>query len=723
MMGVWPVILCSVLVYIQRTGAAWTAEGSDVLHCTATSMRSNGSRRGLGLVQKKLDRGKTGIILNLDLNASHGGDDVCPDTRPTHHYQLPSKVFTAGLPANYGTAGAAMKTCELYELQKYCVSAINVYRAGGVPFSDGRVRDHGTLAPLKNPETPMLQCLNEKALSDLKHSQDGNGCGHYTFSESCGHGLWTSAENSCCPRSCSSLDSCKTMLDGCLKSMWDEGELVLDGQTSWSTSTGHYWNMIGNHEHVVCGFGFDENGKVLASQNFYGAAAESKPCAYNCDSVTSEESECGNCFGVEYCQADTECSNPPTCFEPAGICKSGRCSYDVPATTCEAGSCQAGVCVQNCFDKHCDHCTTEQQGGCDTCKAGTSLIDGCCVETDCVTVSSGSWFDGTYLQVGEYNGYASYYNEKVNKYLVMYCCGWGWSITNSKTGGGAYQVSRFASGKAVESSGKWEGKPAITVSQCHAACLGSTTCDNPPMCHKPSGSCGACGCTYEVDQGASCPSGICDANGVCQATTSTTTLASTSTAVQLTATATSAPTTSEAVTTTVSTIGTMPGGLRWVNVSADRWSVCRGSNPNDNKAEYYEVFGGIANFETCKRKCAVTPSCTGIEYNTGGRCEVWKHPIDSLNNVVGYNCLKYVPESVLVPVGVGTVCRGEHSADNSNLYYDLTSVANLEECKAHCIASSLCYGVEFSGRRCEVWTRPIKATKKLDGFVCFRWES
>eukprot|EP00930_Biecheleria_cincta_P073211 TRINITY_DN60525_c0_g1_i1.p1 TRINITY_DN60525_c0_g1~~TRINITY_DN60525_c0_g1_i1.p1 ORF type:complete len:744 (+),score=105.99 TRINITY_DN60525_c0_g1_i1:161-2233(+) len=690
-------------------------------------MLANGSRWGLGLLQKKLDRGKTGIV--LDLSTSSHGDQVCPDTRPTNYYQLPSKVFTAGIPQNYGTLGVAMTTCEMYELQKYCVSAINVYRAGGVRFGDGRMRDHGTLAPLKNPGTPMLQCLNEKALSDLKHAQDGNGCGHYTFSESCGHGVRPSAENSCCPRSCSSLESCKAMLDGCLKSMWDEGELVLDGQTSWSTSTGHYWNMIGNHEYVVCGFGFDENSKVLASQNFYGSAAESRPCAYNCDFVTSEETECGNCFGVEYCQTDSECSNPPTCFEPAGVCKNGRCSYDVPATVCEAGTCQAGVCVQNCFDTSCDHCTTERQGGCDTCKSGTSLIDGCCVEADCVTVSSGSWFDGTYLQVGEYNGYASYYNDKVDKYLVMYCCGWGWSITNSKTGGGAYQVSHFAAGKAVDSSGKWDGKPAITVNQCHTACLGNTTCDTPPECHKPSGSCGAGGCIYEVDQGASCASGICDANGVCWPTTSTTTLIATSTAVQSTTSTTSvdativASTTPEAASTTASSIGTIPGGLRWVNMSADRWSVCRGSDPNDNKAEYYEVFGAISTLETCKMKCALTPFCTGVEYNPRGRCEVWKHPIDSLSNLVGYHCLKYAPKTTLVPVGESTVCRGEHPADNSNLYYDLASVAHVEECKAHCAASSLCYGVEFSGHRCEVWKRPIKSTNKLGGFTCFRWDN
>jgi len=296
----------------------------------------------------------------------------------------------------------------------------------------------------------------------------------------------------------------------------------------------------------------------------------------------------------------------------------------------------------------------------------------------------------------------------------MYCCGWGWSITNSKTGGGAYQVSRFAAGKAVESSGKWDGKPAITVSQCYAACLGNTTCDNPPLCHKPSGSCGACGCTYEVDQGASCPSGICDASGICQAALSTTTVQTTTAP---------APTSSEAAPTTVSPIATMPGGLRWVSVSADRWNVCRGSSPNDNKAEYYEVFGGIATLETCKRKCALTPACTGIEYNSIGRCEVWKHPIDSFNIVASYNCLKYVLESTLDPVGVGAACRGEHSTDNSNSYYDLTSVANLEECKAHCIASSLCYGVEFSRRGCEVWTRPIKATRNLAGFTCFRWGS
>ena len=78
--------------------------------------------------------------------------------------------------------------------------------------------------------------------------------------------------------SCVSLETCKTTLDVCLTSMWDEGKLVLDsgcklGKCPYTRTdgkdTGHYLNMIGpSYTHVVCGFGFKENGGMLSTQNF-----------------------------------------------------------------------------------------------------------------------------------------------------------------------------------------------------------------------------------------------------------------------------------------------------------------------------------------------------------------------------------------------------------------------------------------------------------------------
>mmetsp|Transcript_126811 Transcript_126811/g.370739 ORF Transcript_126811/g.370739 Transcript_126811/m.370739 type:complete len:375 (+) Transcript_126811:73-1197(+) len=228
---------------------------------------------------KHLDNDKTNSCIEKDCDArlerelSEAGCEApevpgdCQDTRADHHYRLPGKTLRHGLPDGYQPLGSQMTKCELYELQKYCVDAINSFRAGR-PFSDGRTRDHGELPFLKLSGPEVLQCSNEKALSDLKYSNDGAGCGHHSFDLDCGLDHWTGAENSCCTRSCSSIEECKKTLDGCLQQMWDEGQIVLDGDTEYNHKTGHYYNMLSKNTHVSCGFGFDDDGKVLATQQF-----------------------------------------------------------------------------------------------------------------------------------------------------------------------------------------------------------------------------------------------------------------------------------------------------------------------------------------------------------------------------------------------------------------------------------------------------------------------
>uniref|UniRef100_A0A7S0AW55 Uncharacterized protein n=1 Tax=Pyrodinium bahamense TaxID=73915 RepID=A0A7S0AW55_9DINO len=218
---------------------------------------------------------------------------VCPDTRPTKHYPLPSKTMRNGLPSGGAKLGSQMSPCDLHELQDYCVSKINEYRAGK-PFSDGRTRNHGSKKPLRNPNTPYLQCMNQKALSDLKYAKSGAGCGHHTFHEDCGLGSGAGAENSCCPRRCTSKAECKRTLDGCLQQMWDEGQIVLDtGSTKWNLQTGHYWNMLTDADYVACGFGFLEDGSMLASQQFLSRRSQSELCKYNC---ATSGSSCGSCI-------------------------------------------------------------------------------------------------------------------------------------------------------------------------------------------------------------------------------------------------------------------------------------------------------------------------------------------------------------------------------------------------------------------------------------------
>jgi len=165
-----------------------------------------------------------------------------------------------------------LSMCEVQQLQQDCINQINVYR-GGHPFSDGRSRNHGQLTALQSAPTGFAKCMNEKALSDLRYAVHQNrGCGHFTSSLDCGLSIRSGfAENSCCPRQCSSYQQCKDQLLGCLRQMWDEGEIVLDtGSTAWTVATSHYWNMISSSSSTgACGFGFDSQGNMLATQNFY----------------------------------------------------------------------------------------------------------------------------------------------------------------------------------------------------------------------------------------------------------------------------------------------------------------------------------------------------------------------------------------------------------------------------------------------------------------------
>lgn len=155
------------------------------------------------------------------------------------------------------------------------MNEINRFRSGA-KFSDGRQRDHGRLAPVSLASPDYGKCMNEKAASDLYYAvHQGQGCGHFTVSLDCvlddDVSGWARAENICCPDSCTTYNHCKEILLSCLQGMWDEGEIVLDsGNLEWTMQTGHYWNMISSSSTTVaCGFGFDSNGKYLATQDFF----------------------------------------------------------------------------------------------------------------------------------------------------------------------------------------------------------------------------------------------------------------------------------------------------------------------------------------------------------------------------------------------------------------------------------------------------------------------
>jgi len=230
--------------------------------------------------------------------ADSGG--TCPDLQPKGYY-ADGTTWVAGIPDGYAGFSSGMTACELNDLNAYCVEELNNYRAHKYKFSDGRERwaAEGTISALSTPNNPALQCHNTMALSDLKIFNDGAGCGHPTSNLKCedhygikGPGR---TENSCCTRSCTTLDQCKSTLKGCLQAMYDEGEIVLDTGSGWSEETGHYYNMVGNSAFATCGFGFDSNNQVVMTQKFMGnTVGSAENCQYQCNSASND---CGTCIG------------------------------------------------------------------------------------------------------------------------------------------------------------------------------------------------------------------------------------------------------------------------------------------------------------------------------------------------------------------------------------------------------------------------------------------
>jgi len=74
--------------------------------------------------------------------------------------------------------------------------------------------------------------------------------------------------------------------------------------------------------------------------------------------------------------------------------------------------------------------------------------------------------------------------------------------------------------------------------------------------------------------------------------------------------------------------------------------ACRGASADDDSDRYFDLFT-VDSLESCMDKCVAEPSCKGIEYNSLGRCEVWKRPdgIQSSEAVSGFTCMSYEPVS------------------------------------------------------------------------------
>ena len=150
--------------------------------------------------------------------------------------------------------------------------------------------------------------------------------------------------------------------------------------------------------------------------------------------------------------------------------------------------------------------------------------------------------------------------------------------------------------------------------------------------------------------------------------------------------------------------------------------VCRGINASDDDNSYYVVHGGSRadSIEACKSACVDTLGCRGIEFRPG-RCEVWVRVggIQAAAVTNGPICLRYVP-FVLAEGQLDRACRGGSVSDNNPAYYEIMTASSIEACQDLCLGLHACVGIEFSGTRCEIWTRSerIAATASLSQSIC-----
>mmetsp|Transcript_63472 Transcript_63472/g.177624 ORF Transcript_63472/g.177624 Transcript_63472/m.177624 type:complete len:305 (-) Transcript_63472:69-983(-) len=168
-------------------------------------------------------------------------------------------------------------------------------------------------------------------------------------------------------------------------------------------------------------------------------------------------------------------------------------------------------------------------------------------------------------------------------------------------------------------------------------------------------------------------------------------------------------------------------GRVWEVVGGEGSRACRGRTPEDNSPTYYEVINETADLEVCQQLCLERfPHCHGVEFSRE-RCELWERDqgiaswTDPGRPHMDFVCMRFGwPTENLVPKdgGVDRACRGDDPEDNSEAYYTLSSALNVEDCKAQCSAAPVCFGVEFGFGRCEVRTRPVRATANVTGFEC-----
>ncbi|CAE8629126.1 unnamed protein product [Polarella glacialis] len=163
--------------------------------------------------------------------------------------------------------------------------------------------------------------------------------------------------------------------------------------------------------------------------------------------------------------------------------------------------------------------------------------------------------------------------------------------------------------------------------------------------------------------------------------------------------------------------------------SADGFNgrACRGADADDFDPSYYTWFSPTkAPYQAdCQILCAEEPNCKGIDYSSHG-CKVWTRSagIQATRPLNGYSCLLYEPFTN-VDGGIDRACRGLDASDNHPAHYTIHSTTSVQTCKALCIGTAGCQGLEYSYGRCEVWTRlrGVGGSVDLTGSLCLRYKS
>ena len=166
--------------------------------------------------------------------------------------------------------------------------------------------------------------------------------------------------------------------------------------------------------------------------------------------------------------------------------------------------------------------------------------------------------------------------------------------------------------------------------------------------------------------------------------------------------------------------------FKTVDGGSDRECQSDGADLQNSRL-FYDA-QSIPSIQDCKKRCAQSNSsfpCKGISFNESG-CTLWMVGIRSESRA-GSTCLRFEP-FIDANGGQDQSCRGAHSFDDSALHYrsfTKDEVPTVEECRARCVETEGCNGIEFNEQACRVWVRAegIGTTFPRLGSICVRFGS